>query len=196
MWQTSLEVAYAFTDAFGVEVFVPITRSEIPGVSATGIGDLEIQLLKWSLLRRENLILTAVLGGLLPTGDETEGLGSGLWAVEPHLFMDAVIGPVAVQVNGIYGFIEGGEQEVEFGASVARMFFVSERTSLGPMLEAMGGRVTRGDEAGEWEGFGLAPGAKLQVGGWHYGLGVRLPLVDDDPSDVLLIATVGYHVAF
>jgi len=70
VWTTSVEVAYALTDAFGFEVFIPYTQGSEAGIGTSGIGDIELQVLKWSFLRRENLIMTTALGGIVPVGDE------------------------------------------------------------------------------------------------------------------------------
>ncbi len=195
-WRTSLEVAYAFSDALGAEVFIPVVRMTGTEASAAGIGDIEVQPFKWSFLRKHELILTTVLAVVVPTGDAERGFGEGRWSLEPHFFMDVVVSKVALQANLIYGFVEGGDQEFEFSTSFARMFFLEETTSLGPMLEFMGGLATRGDESGRWEELGVAPGAKLQIGGWHFGAGVRFPLINDDPSTRLVVITAGYHVSF
>lgn len=162
----------------------------------TGIGDLEVQPAKWSFLRRRELVMTTALGVLVPTEDVGRDLRGGLWVVEPHLFVDAEAGTFALQSNLVYGFVEGGEQEVELSASVARMFFFDGFDAVGPIVELMGGLVSRGEEAGEWEELGLAPGVKLQLGSWHFGGGIRLPLVDRHASDRLLVLTGGYHVSF
>ncbi len=135
----SLEVPYALTDALGAEIFVPYGRRALDGRSDPGIGDLELQPNKWSLLRSRDLVMTTALGVLVPSGNASRDPGSGRWAVEHHLFVDAVAGRLALQSNLIYGFVEGGKQELESSASAARMFFFGDVDAAGPAVELTGG---------------------------------------------------------
>lgn len=139
-----------------------------------------------------------MLGAVIPTDEAEDEVGERRWALEPPFFVDAVLGTVAVQGNLIYGFVEGGEQEFEFSASFARPVYFGERFTVGPLLEVMGGGLTRSADpgSGDLEELGVAPGLKLQAEGWHFGVGVRLSLAADDPSDRAAVLTGGCHVRF
>ena len=172
VWGTSLEVAYVVTDAFGIEIFVPLLRGRAPGDRTnTGMGDLEVQPLKWSFYRTPNLLLTAVLGGVIPQGMKR-------WTAA------AACGPSSPTSSRTGSSVEPPcrptwstalwRQEMEFSSSAARTFSFGDDRRAGPLIELIGTRITRGDEAGTWEELGIAPGSKLQV----------------------IVATGGYHVSF
>lgn len=189
----SLELAYAFTDAFGVEVIVPYS---LPGNTVNGgeILDIEAQPLKVSFLRRRNLIMTAVAGVVIPVGRLAAG-EERTWRFEPHFFTDAAVGPFALQGNVIGSIGQDGEHELEVLASVARMIFFGEYNSVGPLLETVWEIPLAGEPAARVEPF-LAPGIKLQLGGWYFGASYLFPMRvgSDTPSELAL--TAGYHVSF
>lgn len=64
----TLELAYTFSDAFGAEIFVPYVVDAIDGVIGGGkrLLDLEVQAIKWSFVRRYNLVMTAVGAVVVP----------------------------------------------------------------------------------------------------------------------------------
>ena len=72
----SLELAYALSDIFGVEAFIPFFGSNASGKTLRGLGDIEVQPVKVSFYRSMNLVMTGVLSFVLPTGDDSKGFGS------------------------------------------------------------------------------------------------------------------------
>lgn len=189
----TLELAYAFSDVIGAELFVPYS---LPGNVVNGgeILDIEAQPLKVSFLRRPNLIMTAVAGVLIPVGPVAAG-EERTWRFEPHLFTDVAIGPVALQGNVIGSFGQDGEHELEILASVARMSFFSEYNSSGPLLETVWEIPLAGEPAARVEPF-LAPGIKLQLGAWYFGASYLFPLRGGSAAPSELALTAGYHVSF
>jgi hypothetical protein len=181
------EVAYAFTNAFGMEMFVPIDQPFGSPAGSLALGDVEVQPLKWSFLRHHDLIATTVLALTIPTGPGAQGT-----EVAPHLFVDAVRGRFAIQSNLAYAFGPGGEQAIEARLSVARLTFLSPRVSLGPLVELAATRGLAGGAGGESE-LGLVPGVKLQIGGWHTGLGMLLPHDAGAYRHSVWILTIGSH---
>ncbi len=163
----TLELAYAFSDAFGAEIFIPYVLDAIEvGGRSRRLLDVEIQPLKWSFLRRYNLVMTAVGAVVVPM--ERNGDGEHVWRFEPHLFVDAAVGPVAVQSNFIASFADNGEREIELATSIARMIFFESTKSAGPVLELLWEIPVAGEDGAQSEPF-LAPGLKLQIGGWYFG---------------------------
>lgn len=186
----NLEVAYAFSDAFGAEVFLPFALDRVDGTSESRLLDIEAQPLKWSFVRRYDLVMTAVAGVVIPVGEA----GERTWRFEPHLFTDAAAGPFALQGNVIGSFADNGEHEVELAASVARMLFFSPTNSAGPVVETLweiplSGADTRIE-------LMLAPGLKLQLGGWYFGASYLFPIRGGSAIPTELAMTAGYHVSF
>ncbi len=191
----TLELAYVFSDALGVEIFVPYVVDAIDGVTGGGkrLLDLEVQAIKWSFVRRYNLVMTAVGAVVVPI--ERDGDGEHVWRFEPHLFVDAAVGPVAVQSNFIASFADNGEREIELATSIARMIFFESTKSAGPVLELLWEIPVAGEEGAQSEPF-LAPGLKLQIGGWYFGGSYMFPLRSGSTEPTQFALTAGYHVSF
>ncbi|MFQ5630198.1 MAG: hypothetical protein ACE5I1_15625, partial [bacterium] len=171
----SMELAYAFSDFFGVEAFVPFASFSSSGFDERGIGDIEIQPLKLSFYRNFNFVVTGVMAFTLPTGSESRGLGGGQTLIEPHLFMDAAVGNWGIQANVVYGAAISGEPEteLEYNLSVSRSFW-GQKFGWTGLVELNGGTVLSGEESGESVLY-VTPGAKLAIQGWHIGAGVQIP---------------------
>lgn len=66
----SLELAYAFNDGWGIEAFVPIRGLNVgQTLGPLGLGDLEIDPIKYAFWQERDLIMTATVATTLPTGD-------------------------------------------------------------------------------------------------------------------------------
>ncbi len=192
----TLELAYAFSNAFGAEIFVPYVLDPVDGIGGRDrtVLDLEVQPLKWSFIRRYNLVVTAVAAGVIPVERSVES-GERVWRFEPHLFADAAVGPVAIQSNVVASFADNGETEMEFATSVARMIFMGEAVSAGPLLELLWEVPVDGLPRSRSEPF-LAPGAKLQVRGWYFGISYLFPIRSGSDEATQFAVTAGYHVSF
>lgn len=192
----SMELAYAFSDFFGVEAFVPFATFSGTGFDETGLGDIEIQPFKFSFYRRFSFILTGVMAFTLPTGSEARGLGGGQTLLEPHIFMDAAVGNWAIQANAIYGTAITGVSgsELEYNLSVSRSFW-GQKLGWTGLIELNGGTALAGEESGESVLY-LTPGAKLAIMGWHIGAGVQLPVTDNRAADRVFLLQAGFHFSW
>ncbi|MFQ5703436.1 MAG: hypothetical protein ACE5HT_05365 [Gemmatimonadales bacterium] len=146
------------------------------------------------LHKRYNLVVTAVAAGVIPVERSVES-GERVWRFEPHLFADAAVGPVAVQSNMVASFADNGETEIEVATSVARMIFLGNAVSTGPLLELLWEVPVNGTPGSRSEPF-LAPGAKLQVRGWYFGASYLFPIRSGSSEPTRLALTAGYHVSF
>ena len=190
----TLEIAYAFSDALGAEIFIPyvLDAIEVAG-SSRQLLDIEVQPLKWSFLRRYNLVMTAVGAVVVPV--EQDGDGERVWRFEPHLFVDAAVGPLAIQTNFIASFADNGEREIELATSIARMVYFTPVNSAGPLLELLWEIPVAGEDGARSEPF-LAPGLKVQVAGWYFGGSYLFPLRPGSTEPTQFALTAGYHVSF
>lgn len=84
----TVEVAYALTDALGAEVFLPYALAQPDSLRPERMLDIEAQPLKWSFLRRHDLIMTAVAGVVVPVGSAGPGT-ERVCRFEPQLVVDA-----------------------------------------------------------------------------------------------------------
>ncbi len=191
----SLELAYAFTDLLGVEVFVPFGITSRAGVVGGGIGDLELLLPKISFLRRQGFVMTTYVATRIPTGDEASGLGEPTWTFAPHVLMDIGIDNLGIQSNAAVEFETDGAITWQGNLSLAYSFVLNEQDGvlLSPLVEASVEAPVRGEKAGKALAA-LTPGLKFAWNGWHLGAGVNLPVTTARESDFLVMVQVGYHV--
>ncbi len=71
-FSSSLELAVTWLDDFrlGSEIFIPLSNTGSAN-NQFGLGDIEIQPLKYALLNQPETVITAVLSFTFPTGDES-----------------------------------------------------------------------------------------------------------------------------
>ena len=133
---------------------------------------------------------------MLPTGDEAKGFGSGSTSVEPHLFVDAVLGNFGVQANLVYGRTVSGEaeSEMEYNLSISRSIF-KDKQAWSALIELNGEVGLTGEEGGESVLY-VTPGFKYTYGGWHIGVGVQLPVTDNHSADWTGLLQAGFHFSF
>lgn len=189
----SIELAYAFSDLLGVEVFVPFGITDTLGKVRGGIGDIEVQVPKISFVREYGFVMTAYAALVFPTGSAGSGLSEGEWVVAPHLLTDLALGPIGLQMNGAVEFSTGGEVVAELRMSTAYtvVFDAAKDVLLSPLVELEAEIALSGTEP---VGIALVPGVKLGVGGWHVGLGIAVPLGREREADFEVMLQVGYHV--
>lgn len=192
----SLELAYAFSDAFGVEAFLPVRGLSLVSGGPVGVGDLEIDPIKYSFWRSPSLVMTTTVAALLPTGDVSLGLGGGSVVIAPHLLIDSAFGDWAWHTNIALEAAATGapEGEIELNTALARSFFLGEHV-LSPLLELSVDQGVWGDVAGA-TAIALTPGLKWAHRGWHLGVGAQLPLTMERDADLTLLAQVGYHLSW
>ena len=189
----SLELAYAFTDLIGIELFTPFGFTNVAGEKTFGIGDIEFQFPKVSFIRRYGWVVTAYPAIQFPTGKTEAQLGRGVWVFSPHLLTDIALGPIGVQLNGAYEAATDGERAFELRGSVAYTLQLRADTFLSPLVELNSEFPVSGGEAAH---LLFVPGLKLAIEGWHVGAGVQLPVTESRPFDYRALFQVGYHISW
>lgn len=189
----SLELAYAFSDLFGIEAFVPFGITDTFGTVRGGLGDIEVQVPKISFVREYGFVMTAYAALVFPTGSAGSGLGEGEWVVAPHLLTDLALGPIGLQLNGAVELATDGEVVAELRVSTAYTVVLDAANDvlLSPLVELEAEIALSGTEPA---GIALVPGVKLGIGGWHVGLGIAVPLGREPEADFEVMLQVGYHV--
>ena len=192
----SIELAYAWSNALGFEIFIPILSSDAAGKSLRALGDVEVQPLKLSFYRRNNMVMTGVLGLVLPTGDESKGFGKGNASIVARLYSDVILGDFVSQTNLSFGRMLGGKSEniFEYNLFVSRPILKST-PALSALVEFNGGLNVTGRENSENVLY-VTPGLKLTYNGWHIGMGVQFPMTDNRLADRIALLQWGFHFSW
>lgn len=192
----SLELAVALADAWGVEVFLPFGAVVGPTATTRGLGDLEVQIPKWSPVRRHGFVLTTYTAVRIPTATEDTDVGELGWTVAPHVLTDLGFGRWGLQLNGAAEFETAGHVALEGKGSLAWSHFLNDAQTLrvSPLAE-IAVEAPLGEE-GEAPEFLLTAGVKIGYRGWHLGLGTQPPVTDASEEANWLIAQLGYHVTW
>lgn len=188
----ALEVAYAFSDVWGAEVFVPTTYVSEGEATAFGLGEVELQLPKVSFLRSYGFVLTALTALSAPTSTNALAPSEG-WVFAPHLLSDVAVGAVGIQSNLAYEI--SAESALELRQSVAYTVELDHTIELflSPLLEAVVEQPLHGAES---MSLLISPGVKVAVGGWHCGAGAAVPIAGESDLDFLLMLQLGYHLVW
>ena len=193
---SSLEIAFAFSDLIGFEVFLPFGFVEIDGIKSSGFGDIETFIPKISFIRKYGFIMTTYVAVRIPTGNENADLGEPGWGFAPHLLMDYGKGNFGLQVNAAAEFETEGDIALEGNLSLAYSFIVKENNNnkftLTPLLEFALESPLKGEELKSV--VNIIPGIKVALGGWHLGLGAELPVTNEKEFDYRATIQLGYHV--
>ncbi len=190
-----LELAWAFSDLVGVELFLPFGVTAQDGLVEGGLGDVELQVPKVSFVRRFGWVMTTYAAVTLPTGRRAAGLGGEAWSVAPHLLTDLALGPFGLQLNGAVELTSLGDVSVELRGSLAYTVELSRDRELllSPLVEVTSELGVRGEPAPE---VAALVGAKVAVRGWHVGLGGQLPVAGRRDYDFRVLVQAGYHVSW
>ena len=88
-FSSSLELAVTWLDdfSFGSEIFIPYSNTGTVN-DQFGLGDIEIQPIKYAFLNKPETVVTGVFSLTLPTGDESRGLGGEQTTLGGLLFFD------------------------------------------------------------------------------------------------------------
>ena len=185
-FDASLELAVALSDAWGLELFVPVSLLATGGASddASGLGDIDIQVPKWSFVRRPALVVTTTTAIRLPTAPQSEG-----WGIAPHLFVDAGVGRFGIQSNAAVEW-SPDDVAIEGRTSVAWTAAIPGAVRVSPLVEA--GVEQPLSTAGEDVELAVLAGLKAGLRGWHLGLGAEFPVRESEGPTALL--QLGYHV--
>lgn len=197
------ELAIAKDFTWGAEIFIPFSTG---GVGRDyGVGDIEVQLIKWAFVNQPTTIVTAALSLTLPTGSERHGLSDGNTVFAPHLFFDQGLG------NWYFGFnfapnvnLRGGQGlSLEYSTVISYSFIgaMEKEASLPkqnwvliPSLEFIGESGLRGEERGQTS-ISLLPGLSVWHvrTGWQVHSGVQVPTSKRREDDLRFLFQVGNH---
>jgi len=179
------------------EIKVPmVAQQSEPGSSwHSGVGDVELAIRRTFYANLEQgSIFAAGAALVLPTGDESTGLGSGYWTYEPFAMWGQMIG-----VSGFLQVHAGIEIPSDQSAGTNEGFV---RTALGytlaqnkgfgrawtPMLEVLAAKPGDGDA--EWD---VVPQMQVSLSKLQHVLvnvGVRIPLNERDTRKPQLLTYV------
>jgi hypothetical protein len=207
-WSAEMELAFTWLDNFrlGSEIFIPFSNTGVSN-DKYGIGDLEIQPIKYAFVNLPETVLTGALSLRLPTGSESRGLGEDQTAIGGKLFLDQAYRNWYVGFNTEYEASVSGptSSELEFAGAVTYSFIDETGNGVAPamphqtlvptvMLELVSESVLTGDEKGE-DIITLAPGLQLwhPESNWKVRLGIGFPLTSDRENDFAVYFQFGNH---
>jgi hypothetical protein len=203
-----MELAFTWLEDFrlGSEIFIPFSNTGISN-DEYGVGDIEIQPVKYAFLNLPETVLTGALGLGLPTGSESRGLGGNQTTLGGKLFLDQAYRNWYVGFNAEYDASVSGPtfSEFEIAGAITYSFIKETGNGIAPamphqtlvptvMLELVSESVLTGDEKGE-DIITLAPGLQLwhPESNWKVRIGVGLPLTSDRENDFAVYFQFGNH---
>jgi len=164
---SSLELAVAwFGDFhFGSEIFIPLSNTGTSDARTSndqfGLGDIEIQPIKYAFLNKPETVMTAAFDITLPTGNTSLGLGGEETTVGGLLFFDQAYRNWYLGINTEYAASISGPtfSGVEIAGALAYSFIWETGDGVAPaipnqpfvltlMLETASESVLTGAEAG------------------------------------------------
>jgi hypothetical protein len=205
---TSLELAVTWLDdfRFGSEIFIPFSNTGTSN-NHVGLGDIEIQPIKYAFLNQPETVVTGVFSLRLPTGDESRGLGGEQTTLGGNLFIDQAYRNWYLGINTEYAASVSGPtfSEFEIAAALAYSFIWETGEGIAPtipnqplvltlMLEMASESVLTGAESGE-NLITLVPGFQLwhPESDWNVQMGVGFPISSDRENDLAGYLRVGNH---
>ncbi len=207
-FSSSLELAVTWADdfSFGSEIFIPFSNT---GTSNDhfGLGDIELQPIKYAFLNRPERVVTGAFSLLLPTGDESRGLGGEQTTLAGKLFVDQAYRNWYLGINTEYAVSVSGPTFSAFEIATALGYTFIRETGegiaparpnqplvLSLMLEWVSESVLTGTEDGEHV-MTLLPGFQLwhPESNWKIRMGVGFPIGSDREHDVAGHLQVGNH---
>lgn len=203
-----LELAVAWTEDYdlGSEIFIPFSNTGLSN-DQFGIGDLEIQPIKYAFLNMPETVLTGALNVTLPTGDKSKGLGGEETALGGKLFLDQAYRNWYLGINLEYDASVSGPTSSEFEFAWALTYSFIDETGEGVapakphqtlvptvMLEFISESVLTGEAKGE-NVISLTPGLQIwhPNTNWKFRVGVGFPLTTDRESDLAVYFQIGNH---
>lgn len=160
-----LEGEYAFNHSVSFAIVTPFISRTAPAADrASGLGDIELSLKAASLAFGEHgLLLGAGLSAALPTGSDTNGIGSA-HIIELEPFLDAAYKRNAVELVGFaivsstFHRRAGEEAERNLTFDFSALYRIQSR--LEGLIEVTTARALIGPESGSQQTF-VAPGFKV-----------------------------------
>jgi len=171
-----------------------------------GVGDIEIQPLKWAFLNRPATIATAAFAFTLPTGSQRHGLGEGNTVFAPHLFFDQGLGNWYFGINFAPNVNIRGKAGLSLEYSYVLSYSFTSETDKKvstvpsqnwvwiPSLEFIGESALRGEDKGK-SFISLLPALSLWHvrSGWQIHGGVQVPTSSRREDDVRFLLQLGNH---
>jgi hypothetical protein len=203
-----MELAFTWSDDFrlGSEIFIPFSNTGVSN-DQFGIGDLEIQPIKYAFLNLPETVLTGALSVALPTGDKSRGLGGKQTAIGGKLFLDQAYRNWYLGVNVEYEASVSGPTSSDLGFAMALSYSFIDETGEGVaptvphqtlvpalMLELVSESVLTGMEKGQ-DIISLTPGLQIwhPASDWNFRVGMGLPLSSNRESDLAVYVQFGNH---
>ena len=205
---SSLELAATWLDDFrvGSEIFIPFSNTGTSN-NHVGLGDIEIQPIKYAFLNQPEKIVTGAFSLTLPTGDESRGLGGEQTTLGGLVFFDQAYRNWYLGINTEYAASVSGPtfSEFEIAAALAYSFIWGTGDGIAParpnqslvltlLLEMASEFVLTGSESGE-NPITLVPGFQLwhPESDWNVQIGVGFPISSDRENDLAGYMRVGNH---
>jgi mono/diheme cytochrome c family protein len=163
------------------EIAVPIELQHPEGSGwARGLGDVAFAIKHVVVNTRKN-IFSAGLEAALPTGKETQGLGSGVTTFEPFVAYGQILpGNAFVQAHAGVGLPtdrEKAARETFVRVAAGRTFYVNRfGRQYSPMLELLGSKELADGEHMQWD---LMPEAQVSLSKLQHvrlGVGLQVPV--------------------
>lgn len=185
VFENVFEMAWASPDGrLGIEAEVPFSSEgrDWRGEAIYGLGDIEIEPIRYSWVADREAVFTTSLGFILPTGDETDGLGEGKAFLEPHFLAEKVFGSLYLAANLIPSFELDGEHEKALGWGVMTAYSLRlEEPVWAVSLELSGGSGV----------VSLTPGIHGQISELEFRLGLRIPVSSDREETPAYFFSIG-----
>jgi hypothetical protein len=203
-----LELAITWSDDFslGSEIFIPFSNTGTT-VDHFGLGDIELQPIKYAFWNQPETVVTGALSLSLPTGQESKGLGGEQVTVGGNVFLDQAYRNWYLGINTEYEASVSGPtfSEFEIATALAYTFIRETGEGIAParpnqtlvptlMLEWVSEFVLTGGEDGEHI-MTLLPGIQLwhPDSNWKIRIGVGFPIGPDKENDLAGHVQVGNH---
>jgi hypothetical protein len=197
----AVEGEYAFHRAFSIEVGIPYTsldREEMPDGSSLGNTEVALKFANYAFEERGLLLGYGIEFGL-PTGDDEEGIGSDhIVDIEPFLNAGYKRGGLETVAFATFGIPTNQRPEevveTELGYNLSLLYHVGSR--LQALLELDGESILSNEEGEEQTTLNLTPGLKVRpLAGQNLlvGIGVGVPLAEDQEFDTRVIISAFYH---
>ncbi|MCH7909021.1 MAG: transporter [Candidatus Hydrogenedentes bacterium] len=194
-----LEVEYAFTREFSVELNIPYVFTHPDGgPSENDLDNIEIAL-KFANFAFEDkgLLLGYGIEFGLPTGDGPKGIGSNHeFEFEPFFNVGYKLNDLEIVSFVSFGIPinqNGEEVETELGYNLSLLYPVNPRFAA--LLELDLETVLSGDKDGTTV-VNLTPGVKVSPfsdKAMAFGVGVSFPISDTEEFNTQVVASVFYH---
>lgn len=194
--ETAVEVQVLYEKRFGsrhmFEIALPLAGLDTPGGRASGLGDVALGY-KYAAYHDLDSGHIASFGGevILPTGDESEGLGSGSTVIEPFVTWGWLLGDAFVQAHALALLPTDRDREDEAGLRLAVGRTWTSGGPFGrawtPMLEVLAQRELTPGGATEVD---LVPQLQVSLNTRQHVLlnvGVRVPVAHTRDRDARVV---------